>query len=304
MANSNRTTSTPRHATAAKATRAASARKARNPWFRDANGNRCRKVLESPNASAARMERNIQRDTCGLGHWRQPEEWDKEPFSHTVTMVTDWTGHMGGWQIYNSGVTVALINHPIEEPFVRGVPYVWCKQAHDRNGNSGVYPTAPLFGRFLSQTAHGPKMLAGKGKSAVVGAEYVYCFRAVGMVGRDADLYTRSEIPVPIPSEGERQKQPEEFDMLQHRIRALDQIICNMADIVDMTDELDDAKKIEDADLRYRMKAQRQARAFKALDTLIGEAVRQSTQIETQMADFLEVSPKLAKHLARWQSEA
>ena len=56
------------------------------------------------------MERNIQRDTCGLGHWRQPEEWDKEPFSHTVTMVTDWTGHMGGWQIYNSGVTVALIN--------------------------------------------------------------------------------------------------------------------------------------------------------------------------------------------------
>jgi hypothetical protein len=73
---------------------------------------------------------------------------------------------------------------------------------------------------------------------------------------------------------------------------------------VDMTDELDDAKKIEDADLRYRMKAQRQARAFKGLDTLIGEAVRQSTQIETQMADFLEVSPKLAKHLARWQSEA
>jgi hypothetical protein len=52
------------------------------------------------------------------------------------------------------------------------------------------------------------------------------------------------------------------------------------------------------------MKMQRQVRAYRALDTLIGEAVRHSTQIETQMADFLEVSPKLAKHLARWQSEA
>jgi hypothetical protein len=73
-----------------------------------------------------------------------------------------------------------------------------------------------------------------------------------------------------------------------------------------MTDELDDAKKKtdKDDDLTYRMKMQRQVRAYRALDTLIGEAVRQSTQIETQMADFLEVSPKLAKHLAHWQSEA
>jgi hypothetical protein len=88
-----------------------------------------------------------------------------------------------------------------------------------------------------------PWLDKGKGKAAVVGAEYVYCFRAVGMVGRDADLYTRSEIPVPIPSEDERQKPPAEFDLLQHHVKALDHIICNMADVVDMTDELDDAKK-------------------------------------------------------------
>jgi hypothetical protein len=152
-------------------------RKARNPWFRAANGNRCRKILESPKASAARMERNIKRNTCGLGHWRQPEEWDKEPFSHTVTMVTDWTGHMGGWQIYNSGVTVALIEHPIEGPFVRGVPYVWCKQARNGNGTSGTYPTAPLFGRFIEWSGDRPRVLAGRATSAVVGAEYAYLAR-------------------------------------------------------------------------------------------------------------------------------
>jgi hypothetical protein len=168
MAKNNRTTSTPRRATAAKVP--SKSRKARNPWFRDANGNRCRKVLGSPNAAAARMERNIQRDTCGLGHWRQPEKWDKEPFSHTVTVVTDWTGHMGGWQIYNSGVTVALINHPIEGPFVRGVPYVWCKQARNGNGTGGTYRTAPLFGRFIELTDGRPKVLSGKAASAVLGA--------------------------------------------------------------------------------------------------------------------------------------
>jgi hypothetical protein len=93
--------------------------------------------------------------------------------------------------------------------------------------------------------------------------------------------------------------------VLQHHIKALDKIICNMADVVDMTDELDVAKKKTDEgdDLAYRLKMQRQVRAYRALDTLIGEAVRQSTQVEGQMADFLEVSPKLAKHLAHWQAE-
>jgi hypothetical protein len=219
--------------------------------------------------------------------------------------VCDVSGQQGGWHLYNSGVVVTLAVHPIEGPFVRGVPYVWCKAAHDRNGNSGIYPTAPIFGRFLEWTGDCRKALVGKGQAMVLGAEYVYCFRPVGRIGHDADLYTRSEIPVPIPSEDERQKQPAEFDFLQHHVKALDRIICNMSDIVDMTDELDGANKKtdKDDDLAYRMKMQRQVRTYKALDTLIGEAVRQSAQLEGQLADFLEVSPKLAKHLARWQAE-
>jgi hypothetical protein len=182
---------------------------------------------------------------------------------------------------------------------------VWCKQVREIGGGSGAHPTAPIFGRFMSQTKHGPEVLSGRGKSTVLGAEYVHCFRPVGRIAWNSDLYTRSEIPVPIPSEDERQKQPAEFDVLQHHIKALDKIICNMADVVDMTDELEDAKKKtdEDEDLAYRMKMQRQVRAYRALDTLIGEAVRQSTQLEGQLADFLETSPKLAKHLAHWQAE-
>jgi hypothetical protein len=31
-------------------------------------------------------------------------------------MVGDAMGDMGGWHIYNSGVTVTLVVHPIEEP--------------------------------------------------------------------------------------------------------------------------------------------------------------------------------------------
>jgi hypothetical protein len=44
-------------------------------------------------------------------------------------------------------------------------------------------------------------------------------------------------------SEGDRLQQPAEFDVLQHHVNALDLTLCNMADVVDMTDELDDAEK-------------------------------------------------------------
>jgi hypothetical protein len=36
----------------------------------------------------------------------------------------------------------------------------------------------------------------------------------------------------------ERQEQPSEFDVLQHHAKALDDTLINMADVVDMTDEL------------------------------------------------------------------
>jgi hypothetical protein len=190
-------------------------RKVRNPWVQIAPGIRSRKILESPKASARRMERNIQRDTCGLGYWREPEDWCKEPFSHTVTTVCGLDGQQGGWHLYNSGVVVTLTVHPIEGPFVRGVPYVWCKQVREIGGGSGEHPTAPVFGRFMTHTSRGAEVLSGRGKSTVLGAEYVYCFRPVGRIAWNSDLYTRSEIPVPIPSKDERQKQPAGFDVLQ-----------------------------------------------------------------------------------------
>jgi len=277
-------------------------RKARNPWFRDANGNRCRKALESPKASAARMERNIQRDTCGLGHWRQPEEWDKEPFSHTVTMVTDWTGHMGGWQIYNSGVTVALISHPIEGPFVRGVPYVWCKQARNGNGTNGTYPTAPLFGRFIEWSGDGPNVLSGRATSAVVGAEYVYCFRAVGHVWDGSEQYARSEIPIPIPSAAVRQEQPAAFDLLQHGFKALDSALQAMANVVELVDGVDDADKRSDSD-KYLDRRYRKAQAYEALDHLLTTALDKSATLQSRLADYHKASPGLAYWLARWQAD-
>src|SRR5260370_21576999 len=241
MAKDNRTTSTARRATAGEAT--SKGRKVSNPWVDLGNGIRTRQCTMSPAAINRMIERNIQRDTCGLGYWREPKDWCTEPFSHTVTTVCDVTGQQGGWLLYNSGVVVTLAVHPIEGPFVRGVPYVWCKEARDRNGNSGVYPTAPIFGRFMSQTKRGPKVLSGRRKSAVLGAEYVYCFRANGMIGRHADLYSRSEIPVPIPSEEERQQQPAEFDVLQYHVKALDQLLHNMAAIDYTTHALDAAAK-------------------------------------------------------------
>jgi hypothetical protein len=122
-------------------------------------------------------------------------------------------------------------------------------------------------------------------------------------IERGSDLSTRSEIPVSVPSEIERQKQPAEFDVLQHVVKALDDTLCNMADVVDMTDELEDAAKKaggDDAD----MPAHRQARAYRVLDTIVTAALQQSGTVETQLAAFLATSPKLAHYLARWQSEA
>ena len=277
-------------------------RKVRNPWVDHGNGVRSRNWIMSPAATARLIERNIQRDTLGLGHWREPADWCTEPFSHTVTMVADVTGKKDDWQIYNSGVVVTLVVQPPEGPFVRGVPYVWCKAAHNRNGTSGVYPTAPIFGRFLSQTKGGPKALVGKGQAKVLGAEYVYCFRAVGMVGRDADLFTRSEIPVSVPSDAEWNDQPLEFDVLQHHVKTLDQLLHNMADIDDMVDELNAAAKKPGGD-DYHAKAHRQARAYKLVQPILTAAMQQQGEIEKQMTAFLASAPNLARHLARWQSE-
>ena len=298
MAEKKHTTSTPRRATAAKAT--SKGRQVSNPWVEHGNGVRTRRCTMSNAAISRMIERNIQRDTCGLGYWREPKDWCTEPFSHTVTTVADATGQQGGWLLYNSGVIVTLAVHPVEGPFVRGVPYVWRKRVRDIGG--AEHPTAPIFGRFMSQTKRGPKVLSGRDKSAVLGAEYVYCFRPVGMIGRDAALYTRSEIPVPIPTAAEWDEQPAEFEVLQHHVKALDQLLSNMADIDDMVDDLDDAaKKAGKAD-DWQAAACRQARAFKALQPILNAAMQQHDQLESQLATFLASAPKLAKRLAHCQA--
>jgi hypothetical protein len=75
-----------------------------------------------------------------------------------------------------------------------------------------------------------------------------------------------------------------------------------MADIDDMMDQLDDAAKKGGGD-DYHAKVDRQARAYKALQPILTAAMQQSDRVESQLADFLEAAPKLAKRLAHWQAE-
>jgi hypothetical protein len=97
-------------------------------------------------------------------------------------------------------------------------------------------------------------------------------------------------------------EQPEEFEVLQHHVKALDQLLSNMADIDDMVDDLDDAaKKAGKAD-DWQAAACRQARAFKALQPILTAAMQQHDRLECQLATFLASAPKLAKRLAHWQA--
>jgi hypothetical protein len=125
-----------------------------------------RKGRDTWAARNAAMERRIQHDTCGLGQWRQPADWCTEPFSHTVTTVCDVIGQQGGWHLYNSGVVVTLAVQPIEGPFVRGVPYVWCKAAHDRRQQRRLSHGADLRAVPVADEARpGGACRPGKGRS-------------------------------------------------------------------------------------------------------------------------------------------
>jgi hypothetical protein len=132
-------------------------------------------------------------------------------------------GKIDHWLPYVCGCTVALAVHPADEPFTRGAPYVWCKRIRE-NGNV-MFPTAPLFGRFIEQAGSRPKVLSGAGQSEVVGAEYVHCFRAVGVLGSERQFFPRSEVPTPVPSKGERLDGPAAFDLLQNAAKQLDRLL-------------------------------------------------------------------------------
>jgi hypothetical protein len=90
--------------------------------------------------------------------------------------------------------------------------------------------------------------------------------------------------------------------VLQHHVKALDQLLHNMADIDDMMDERDDAAKKAGGD-DYHAKAHRQARAYKALQPILTVAMQKHGQLEEQLTAFPASAPKLAKRLALWQAE-
>ena len=105
------------------------------------------------------------------------------------------------------------------------------------------------------------------------------------------------------PTDAEWNDLAVDFDILQVQIKALDQLLHNMADIDDMMDELDDAAKKAGGD-DHHAKAHRQARAYKLTQIVLTAAMQQQQLIEGQMAAFLASAPRLAKRLAHWQTEA
>ena len=241
------------------------------------------------------MQRQLEADTCGLGRWEEPEGWNHPTYSHTVTHVD---ANADPWLPYVTGCTVALAVHPIEGPFMRGAAYVWCKRTRE-NGNV-MYPTAPLFGRFIELAGCRPKVLAGEGRAEVVGVDHVYCFRAVGVLHGERQFFPRSEIPVPIPSEAERVTGPDAFDILQHAAKRLDQLLTNLCDVTDMADELAVAEEKGGA-LSPEARCDIEARAYRSLQPIINAAMAQSGQVEAGLADYLKASPSLGYWLSRWQ---
>jgi predicted nucleic acid-binding Zn-ribbon protein len=106
-----------------------------------------------------------------------------------------------------------------------------------------------------------------------------------------------------VPIDAECNDQALAIDILQNHVKALDQLLQNMADIDDMIDELDDAEKKAGKPDDWQAAACRRARAYKALQPILTAAMRQSDEVEIQLAEFLKAAPKLAKRLAHWQSE-
>ena len=111
------------------------------------------------------------------------------------------------------------------------------------NGTGGAYPTAPLFGRFIEWSGDRPKVLAGRAASALVGAKYVYGYRAAVRAGYGAEQYARSEIPHSYPVCCRTAGRSAAFDMLKHAAKRLDELITNLCEAADMADELAEAEK-------------------------------------------------------------
>jgi hypothetical protein len=57
------------------------------------------------------------------------------------------------------------------------------------------------------------------------------------------------------------------------------------------------------ANVAFRVRWNRQARAYKLTQIVLTAAMQQHQLIEEQMADFLASAPELAQQLAHWQSD-
>jgi hypothetical protein len=90
--------------------------------------------------------------------------------------------------------------------------------------------------------------------------------------------------------------------MLQHEIKMLNELLWNVADVSDMTEELLDAERADPETSRnYRRRCQ--ARAYKTLQPILNATIRQGAWVDKQLAAFIEASPTLAHHVARWQAD-
>ena len=82
----------------------------------------------------------------------------------------------------------------------------------------------------------------------------------------------------------------------------LNELSGNAADVSDMTEELLDAER-DDPEMARNYRRRCQARAYKTLQPILFATIRQSAQVETELADFLKASPTFAHHVARWQAD-
>jgi hypothetical protein len=89
---------------------------------------------------------------------------------------------------------------------------------------------------------------------------------------------------------------------LLHEIKMLNELLENVDDVSEMTEELLDAER-DDPEMARNYRRRCQARAYKTLQPILSAASRQNAQVEADLAAFLKASPTLAHHVARWQAD-